>query len=161
MKVARILWFAFLASVVVLYVIDLIKAPDAVATQSSETMFHILGAYAIICGGASSAFSNVIWRNRLRKAKSEPAFALGGGRFLDTDEASIRAVQIYYPCFIVAMALSQSVAMFGFVGSYLGLSWNHSSDIILVSMILVLLNRPSQSHVDAAIDNVFGIRVNT
>lgn len=135
LKMPRILWFAMLVSQGVYVYVARTAAPDTPA-DGAGTLVVPLAAAAFVSAMMSFALPMFLHRSAMRRV--EPS-TMGGA---PADLARI-AVALYFTPFVLAIALSESVAVFGVVLALQGLPQSTYLPFIGAGALLVLVRFPT------------------
>lgn len=140
-KVAQIVFFALCASIV-MYGFVVLKAPHA-AQAPLDTMLSDPLAQVIIF----SAFMMIFVSRVLPKVILRQAI----GKFVKSnDGSSVTASRVVGPWFVskvIQWAMTESVALFGFVLAFTKYGWMAFVPFALVSLILMAMSRPTLDEV--------------
>lgn len=150
-----IIWFALLLSVG-MFAVALIfarsspNAPTDFAHSAVASTYLVgLGAFACVAALASLLVPRLLLKRGLAgSGGSSDSLASGFG---DSGSISLEDLAAFQASFIAGMALSESVAMFGFVLGYLGFGLGAIAPFFGVSALLMLARFPSRHRITRAL----------
>lgn len=151
-----IIWFALLLAVgmfavVLIFVRSSPNAPTDFAHSAIANTYLVgLGVFASVSAVASLLVPRLLLKRRLAGSGGSSdnlASGFGGG----SSSISLEDFVAFQTSFILGMALSESVAMFGFVLGYLGFGPRAIAPFFGVSALLMLARFPSRRRITRAL----------
>lgn len=170
LQTPRILWFAILMSSVMFAVVAFIAAPKDLTI--SPTMLVVLGAAAVMNSIGGFVLGMWLRRQGYMRAKFEvvevpdttaetmfrdaPPMVR---EFANPDKVRKRLMALAQTPFILELALSESVAIFGLVAAMLGaepLTW---LPFIVVGALLIMARFPTEARFIRGLERVYDARM--
>lgn len=166
----RILWAALFVSTWLYVVVLFVLAPPM--TEQDPTFALVLGMAAL-----STASLSILLPPRIRRAaltrvelpiierpdaqgvhlfRDSPAMVTV---FADTQRALARATETYFTAFILGMALSEAVSLFGFMLRFLGYGWPYALPFFLLCWALMLSRFPTRAALVGPVEQHFGAKL--
>ena len=171
-SVPRVLWFAMLTSVG-MYGVVLFVLRDQPHAPLVPMMMPMLAATAGAVAVGSFVVPSILKRGLLARIEL-PAFskplatpmsadtfrdAASSGRTFDDPVGAVRlAFRIHQTPFIVSLALSEAVAIFGFVAGFLGAPLAQFVPIMLAGAVLMAVRFPTRAAVLGPLERRAGVR---
>lgn len=156
MQVPRIMWGAMFASTVMFLVVLLVVKPQ----QTPDNALLLgLGAVALITAALSFAIPRNLHIQALARTKleiseepDESGMPMPGNPrtrrvFANPKQAATRAIMLWQTPFILSLALSESVSIYGFVLGFVGFPLPVVLPFFVVSWLLFAVRFPTESKV--------------
>jgi hypothetical protein len=160
LQTPRILWGALFASTVIFFVIMLVVHPET-SGPPEPIMAPALGFVALTTAVMSFIIPRMNYRQATANVKldtveesvdtgSDVLPYRGGAKrrvFTDAKAARKKALMIFQTPFILSLALSESIALYGFVLGFLGFHFLIALPFFIVSWVLIALRFPTEQKV--------------
>ncbi len=160
MRTFRILWGALFASTVIFFVIMLVVHPENQGPPQS-IMAPAFAFVALTTAVMSFIMPRMNYRQAIANVKLETVeqsvdtgsdvlpYRSGAKRrvFAKPDQARRKALVIFQTPFILSLALSESIALYGFILGFLGFHFLIALPFFLVSWVLIALRFPTEQKV--------------
>ena len=171
MQTLRILWAAMMGSVTIFAVLCFVL-PEPAGAHPQSVMLVVLGVAAVGSGVASFllpanqlkvGLANLQQEVEERPATGDDASMFGGQPatqkvFKHPKKAFKKALMRYQTGFILSVALSEAVALFGFVLSRVGFSPVEFLPFFVAGLVLVAIRMPNEERIIAMFEKGTGIR---
>lgn len=142
LSVPRIMWLALLVSQVIYAALLNVPGVMEIAPQPPPAgMRYGLAAFALLAAIASFAVPRLLWSAALKASPYQGAQDTSRGH----DEAALKhGMRLGMPPFILGLALSETVAIFGLISGVLGEPWPVTTPFFATSMGLMLVRFPTE-----------------
>ncbi len=171
MQTLRILWAAMMGSVAIFGVLCFVLPAPSTAEPQMALLIG-LGVAAVVTAitsfwlpaqGLKTAFQNFDAETEERPASGDDSSMFGGQPrtqkvFKHPKKAFKKALPRYNTAFILGVALSESVALFGFVLSRVGFSPIEFLPFVVVGLVLVAIRFPTEERIIALVEKETGVR---
>jgi len=166
----RILWFALLMSTFLYMGIAYGVLPKKVATPQIPLMPMVLGSLSLVIMGVSFILPRITYQQAAKaadvKIEEEVAPNAFPDRyreampkrtvFVEPNAAMGKAFACFQTPFILSLALSEAIALFGLVLAQLGFDMMTSLPFFLVGAVLIAIRFPQQANVIAMFEQARG-----
>ena len=173
LRTMRILWSALFLSIGIYVALVFSGVLMTTPTAPEPVLLPALGAVAVMLAAASFVVPGIIFRQAVAKSQlaieSEPVpdgFAASFRTtvpttkvFADPRAAQKAAVMIFPTPFILALSLSEAVAMFGFVIAMMGFDRLLSVPFFAAGAVLILLRFPTERGIIEPFEKALGASI--
>lgn len=170
LQIPRILWGAMFVSTVLFLVVARVAAPAGQVPQA--VMLYAMAGAAAMSAVMSFVMPAKLLRHSLLAAKLEvteegdptaPSALRSAAPtvrvFADPDRALQRALGVYQTAFIVGLALSESVAIFGLILGFVGFPLLQYIGFFVASWALIAIRFPTVDRVAAPLEQAYDARL--
>jgi hypothetical protein len=165
---ARILWGALLMAVG-LYAVVLVMAPQTPPSPPNPILPPIFGFIGLSTAVMSFIIPSIAVKQGMQRLKlplteaADPnapeAFGKMRKAFRDPDKALSSAFGVWQTGLILSCALSESVALFGFVLGFLGHGWAIAAPFFAAGAILIAVRFPTAAAVRSQLASAYGVTI--
>lgn len=166
----RILWFALLMSTFLYMGISYGVLPKRAATPQIPIMPMVLGSLSLVLMGMSFLLPRMTYQQAAKAADVKIEEEVAPNAFPDRyreampkrtvftepDAAMGKAFACFQAPFILSLALSEAIAIFGFVLAQLGFEMMASLPFFLVGAALIAIRFPQQANILAMFEQARG-----